>query len=52
MDPLAIPTLTKHVTDLSGVLGSQQTELLSAKFAEHENATSEQVLTVLIPHRQ
>lgn len=52
MNPLELPPLTKHVTDLSGVLGNQQAELLSTKFAEHENATTEQVLTVLIPHRQ
>jgi uncharacterized membrane protein YgcG len=52
MNPLSIPPLAKHVTDFSGVLSSEQTELLSAKFAEHENATTEQVLAVLIPHRQ
>ena len=52
MDVLALPSLNKHVTDYSGVLSSEQAELLSAKFAEHENTTTEQVLTVLIPHRQ
>jgi hypothetical protein len=52
MDPLAIPPLAKHVTDYSSALSSEQTELLSTKFAEHENTTTEQVLTVLIPHRQ
>lgn len=52
MNPLNLPRLTKHVTDLSDILDNQQVEVLSAKFADHENTTTEQVLTVLIPHRQ
>lgn len=52
MNPLDLPQLTKHVTDFSWVLSPTQVESLSMKFAKHEQATTEQVLTVFIPHRQ
>lgn len=52
MNPLAIPELTKHVNDHSHILSSEQVESLSQLFADHENKTTEQVVTLFIPHRK
>ncbi len=52
MNPLNLPRLTKHVTDFSGILDPDLIESLSEKLEKHENATTEQVTIVLIPHRQ
>jgi uncharacterized membrane protein YgcG len=52
MNPLDLPRLTKHITDFSGILEPDLVESLSAKLEEHENATTEQVTIVLMPHRQ
>ena len=52
MNPLVLPSLTKHVTDYAAILSPEQVESLSRLFATHEYNTTEQVLTVLIPHRE
>ncbi len=52
MDPLQLPKLTKYVNDLSGILSSSEIETLSKLFVEHETRTTEQVTTLLFPHRQ
>ncbi len=52
MNPLDLPQLTKHITDYAGIFSIEQVESLSRLFATHEHNTTEQVLTVLIPHRQ
>ncbi len=53
MNPLAFPKLEKYLNDFSGVLISDQiSSLLNEIFAEHEISTTEQVVVVLIPHRQ
>ena len=52
MNPLVLPPLTKHVTDYAAILSPEQVESLSRLFATHEYNTTEQVLTVLIPHRE
>lgn len=52
MNPLTLPSLTKHVTDHAGIFSIEQVESLSQIFATHEFNTTEQLLTVLIPHRE
>ncbi len=45
----AVPTLTRHVTDLSGTLSPQQVELLDAKLRSFEDSTSNQIVVLMIP---
>ena len=52
MDPLNIPKLTKYINDFSNIFTPEQIESLSQVFINHENATSEQVVTVFIPSRE
>lgn len=51
-DPLNIPKLTRHVSDFSGILSEAQVKLLSDELSEHEKNSTEQVVVILIPHRQ
>lgn len=52
MNPLELPKLTKYINDFSNVLSPEQVESLSQTFINHESTTTEQVVTVFIPHRQ
>lgn len=52
MDPLKIPKLTKYINDFSDILTTEQIESLSEPFINHERATTEQIATVFIPHRE
>ncbi len=52
MNPLELPKLTKYINDFSSVLSPEQVESLSQSFISHESTSTEQVVTVFIPHRQ
>lgn len=52
MNPLDLPKLTKYINDFSGILSSENIESLSQDFINHENNTTEQVVTVFIRHRE
>lgn len=52
MNPFLIPRLNKYVNDFSHILSSEQIEGLSKLFLDHEKTTTEQVVTLLIPHRE
>jgi uncharacterized membrane protein YgcG len=52
MNPLAIPKLQKYINDFSWILSPEQIEILSQDFISHESATTEQVVTIFIPHRE
>lgn len=45
---IAIPTLTRHMTDLSGTLSAQQVERLDAKLRAFEDSTSNQIVVLMI----
>lgn len=52
MNPLEIPHLTRYVNDFSHIFSEDQKNTLHALFSEHEKKTTEQVVTVFIPHRE
>lgn len=52
MNPLEIPHLTRYVNDFSHIFSEDQKNTLDALFSEHEMKTTEQVVTVFIPHRE
>lgn len=52
MNPLEIPHLTRYVNDFSHIFSEDQKNTLDALFSEHEKKTTEQVVTVFIPHRE
>lgn len=52
MNPLQFPKLEKYVNDFSQIFDAQKVEELSTLFQNHETATTEQVITILFPHRQ
>lgn len=52
MNPLEIPHLTHYVNDFSHTFSDGQIDTLDAIFSEHEKKTTEQVVTVFIPHRE
>lgn len=52
MNPLHFPKLEKYVNDFSQIFNAQKVEELSTLFQNHETATTEQVVTILFPHRQ
>ncbi len=45
----AIPTLTRHMTDLTGTLSSQQVGALDNKLRQFEDSTSNQIVVLMIP---
>lgn len=52
MNPLNLPKLTKYINDFSDIFTVEQIEAMSQIFIDHENATTEQVVTIFIPHRE
>ncbi len=44
-----IPTLTRHVTDLTGTLSSQEVGGLDSKLRQFEDSTSNQIVVLMIP---
>jgi uncharacterized membrane protein YgcG len=51
MDPLNLGKLSSYVNDFSQVLLEPKRVELNELFAQHERATTEQVVVVLFPHR-
>lgn len=51
MDPMNIGKLESYVNDFSNVLPSEKWLELNELFAQHERATTEQVVVVLFPQR-
>jgi uncharacterized protein len=45
----AVPTLMRHVTDLTGTLSAQQVAMLDAKLRAFEDSTSNQIVVLMIP---
>ena len=45
----AVPTLMRHVTDLTGTLSAQEVETLDAKLRAFEDSTSNQIVVLMIP---
>jgi uncharacterized protein len=45
----AVPTLMRHVTDLTGTLSAQQVETLDAKLRAFEDSTSNQIVVLMVP---
>jgi uncharacterized protein len=45
----AVPTLMRHVTDLTGTLSAQQVAMLDAKLRSFEDSTSNQIVVLMIP---
>lgn len=52
MNPLNLPKLTKYINDFSDIFTVEQIEAMSKIFIDHENTTTEQVVTIFIPHRE
>jgi uncharacterized membrane protein YgcG len=52
MNPFELPKLSKYINDFSNVLATEQIKSLNQLFIEHENKTTEQVVTVFIPNRE
>lgn len=52
MNPLTLPHLTDYINDFSSVLTTDQKQSLDTLFRDHETQTTEQVVTVFIPHRE
>jgi len=52
MNPLQIPKLQYFVNDFSRVLSTKDQQTLDKVFVAHQSKTSEQVVTVLFPHRR
>ncbi len=52
MNPLAIPHLTDYISDFASILTAEQKQSLDTLFRDHETQTTEQVVTVLFPHRE
>ncbi|NRH21211.1 TPM domain-containing protein [Candidatus Gracilibacteria bacterium] len=52
MNPLNLPKLTKYINDFSDIFTVEQIEAMSQIFIDHENTTTEQVVTVFISHRE
>jgi uncharacterized membrane protein YgcG len=51
MNPLNLPQLTQYVNDFSQVLPTEERIKLNELFAKYEKQTTDQVVVVLIPHR-
>ncbi|MEI7563102.1 MAG: TPM domain-containing protein [bacterium] len=52
VDPMKLPKLTQWVTDFSSSLSLNQTDELNTIARDYETQTSNQLVTVLFPHRQ
>ncbi len=52
MNPLEFPHLENYVNDFSSILTANEKLSLNKLFQDHERITTEQVVTILFPHRQ